>query len=108
MRALRRSLGLTQGDVAHLLGFATHSQVSRLEGLVRDPDIRSAFAYEFVLGAPTRLLFATIYSEVTRVVSLRAHERLSTLASLSGDTAQASRLAHLSRLAEPQPTLFGV
>jgi len=107
MRALRRSLGLTQGDIAHLLGLAMHSQVSRFENHVREPDIRTAFAYEYVLEAPASTLFAPILSEVQRFVSKRARERLATLGHVSRD-AHATRLGHLARIAEPQPTLFNL
>lgn len=108
LRALRKAHGLTQEDMAQLLGFSVHSHVSRLERLVREPDIRMAFACEFVLGASAKMLFAPIFEKVTRAVSARARERLDALTHLSNDTSHSHRLSHLSQLALPQPTLFDV
>ena len=108
LRTLRRAVGLTQEDMARLLGLAVHSHVSRLERLVREPDVRTAFACEYVLGAPARAIFAPVYADVARTVSARARERLDTLAHLANDVAHSLRLSHLSRLAEPQRTLFDV
>ncbi len=107
LRTLRKALGLTQEDMARLLGFSMHSQVSRLERLARDPDIRMALACEYILGLPVAALFEPIFVQVSNIVAKRARERLNGLSHLSSE-AHATRLGHLAKLAEPQPTLFDV
>lgn len=48
--------------------------MSRFETGTREPDLRTAFAYEIVFGAEARELFAAVYQEVTEAVSKRASE----------------------------------
>lgn len=108
LRTFRRSVGLTQDDMGALLGLQSHSNVSRYERSVTEPDMRTAFAYEYVLGMPTAAIFAHVFDEVKRVVAKRATGRLNSLTHLLNDTKHATRLTHLSMLAEPQRTLFDV
>lgn len=108
LRALRRATGLMQEDFAHLLGFKNVSSVSRIEQAEREPDIRTAFAFEYALGAPASTLFTSLFGEVVRVVSARARERLDALSRFSNDVRHADRLTHLSKLAERPRTLFDV
>lgn len=107
-RALRRATGLLQEDIAHLLGFKDSSSVSRFERLLREPDIRTAFACEYILGASASALFGPVFAEVSRVVSKRARERLDALSTFSNDLRHADRLTHLSKLVERPRTLFDV
>lgn len=107
-RVRRRETGLSQEDIAFLLGFKEASSVSRFERLTREPDIRTAFACEYILGASTSALFAPLFTEVSKVVSSRARERLDALAMFANDTRHVARLTHLSKLVETPPTLFDV
>lgn len=107
-RALRRATGLLQEDIAHLLGLKDSSSVSRFERQQRDPDVRTAFACEYILGAHASSLFSNIFGEVTKVISKRARQRLNSLSMYSNDTRHADRLTHLSRLVEKPRTLFDV
>jgi len=107
-RALRRATGLLQDDLACLLGFKHLSSVSRFERLLREPDLRIAFACEYVLGAPAKMLFAPVFAEMSRVVASRARERLDALTPVANDVRHAARLTHLSKLVEKPRTLFDV
>ncbi|MEQ1709093.1 MAG: helix-turn-helix transcriptional regulator [Terricaulis sp.] len=107
-RARRRETGLVQEDIAFLLGFKDPSSVSRFERLTREPDIRTAFACEYILGASARSLFEPLFNEVKRVVSARSLARLDALKALAHDARHAARLTHLVKLAEQPPTLFDV
>lgn len=107
-RALRRQSGLVQEDIAFLLGLKGPSSVSRFERLSREPDIRSAFACEHILGAPARTLFEPLFREIGDIVQKRARERLDALKAFSNDPRHAARLTHLVKLAEQPPTLFDV
>ncbi len=97
-----------QDDIAFLLGLKGSSSVSRFERFAREPDFRSALAFEHILGAPVQKLFAPLFADVGRGVSERARERLDALQALRSDARHAVRLTHLGRLAEPSPTLFDV
>ena len=107
-RVFRRESGLVQEDVAFLLGLKDPSSVSRFERLSREPDIRSAFACEHILGAPVRTLFEPLFHDVGRIVRERARDRLLALKALANDARHAARLTHLFKLAEQPPTLFDV
>lgn len=105
-KALRRATGLLQEDIAQLLGLKDSSSVSRFERLLREPDIRTAFACEYILGASASALFEPVFSEVARVVARRAHERLDELSQFANDLRHADRLTYLSKLVERPRTLF--
>ena len=82
--------------------------MSRFERRSREPDIRSAFACEHILGAPARTLFEPLFLDVGRIVRARAHTRLEALKALAHDARHAARLTYLFKLAEQPPTLFDV
>lgn len=107
-RARRREIGLVQEDIAFLLGFKDPSSVSRFERLAREPDIHTAFACEYILGAPARSLFEPLFNDAKRVVSARALARLDALREFAHDARHAARLTYLVSLAAQPPTLFDV
>jgi len=108
LRTYRRALGLTQEDLGRLAGVDTHSNVSRFERLVSEPDLRTAFACEIALGVAPSMLFAPIFETVKRLVASRAADRLNALTHLLNEAKHAERLSHLSRLARPERTLFEI
>jgi transcriptional regulator with XRE-family HTH domain len=79
LRALRRSWGLSQDEVASLLGLTSPSQVSRFERDERLPNLDVLIAYEVLLRKSARGLFPTRYSKIeSRVMDSAAQllERL--------------------------------
>ena len=68
----RKRHGLTQDEMAFLLGSTDGSSVSHFERGVREPSLRSAFACEVMFGVPARELFPGIYEEVEQDVKTRA------------------------------------
>lgn len=75
----RRQWGLTEEELAFLLGSKSASVVSRLERRERDPSLRAAFACHFIFGVAPDELFPKLYAEVEDAVMRRAielHERL--------------------------------
>jgi transcriptional regulator with XRE-family HTH domain len=80
LRSERRRSGLTQTDIARLLGGAWKQRVSKYErGLV--PPLEVAIAYEAVLGRPVAELFGGIHEEIAFTVRRRARELLKNLPS---------------------------
>lgn len=68
----RKRHGLTQHEMAFLLGSKNGSSVSHLERGAREPSLRNAFACEMMFGVPARDLFPGIYEEVEQEVKTRA------------------------------------
>ena len=62
-RAYRRSWGLSQEDLAALLGFASPTHISRLEHGKRVPALASALACAYLFGVSPSDLFPEIAEE---------------------------------------------
>lgn len=75
LRTHRRRLGLTQSDVAFLVGVRS-DVISRYELRARVPRLDGAFAIQVVLGQSTHELFPGVYEEVEAVVVKRARTLL--------------------------------
>lgn len=75
LRTYRKRSGLTQSEVAFLLGCKDAGQVSRYERRRRVPTLRTALACASILRVPLEILFAGVQREVDR----EASERLSKL-----------------------------
>jgi DNA-binding XRE family transcriptional regulator len=71
LRTYRKRSGLTQGEVAFLLGCKDAGQVSRYERRYRLPTLRTAFACASILRVPVEKLFPGIQQEVDREASSR-------------------------------------
>ena len=72
LRTYRKQSGLSQDEVAYLLGCQNGTKVSRYERFARKPSLETLFAYEVVFGAPARELFAGAYQKVEKKMSKRA------------------------------------
>ena len=72
LRTHRKRAGLSQDEVAFLLGCRSGAKVSRYERLARRPSLETAFAYEAVFGVPARELFAGVYEKVEEQIKKRA------------------------------------
>lgn len=72
LRTHRKRSGLSQDEVAFLLGCRHGTKVSRYERNAREPGLETALAYEAVFGVPVRELFAGIVDKVEAVTHRRA------------------------------------
>jgi transcriptional regulator with XRE-family HTH domain len=63
IRILRRRLGLTQKELARLLGYGSDSQISRLESGSRIPTLFEALILELVFEMGSALIFDTLREE---------------------------------------------
>ena len=72
LRTHRRRLGLSQEDVAFLLGVKSGETTSRHEKFARVPSLETALAYEAILKQPLSELFAGLYHKIERKVVERA------------------------------------
>lgn len=74
LRAYRKRSGLSQSEVAYLLGAKNGNHVSRFERRKRVPPLETALAFQAVLGTPVSELFAGTYESVAGDVGLRAQD----------------------------------
>jgi transcriptional regulator with XRE-family HTH domain len=75
LRTYRKRTGLSQDEVAFLLGCqgpTGGAKVSRYERFSRKPSLETALAYEAVFGIPGRELFAGIFQKVEEKTKKRA------------------------------------
>jgi transcriptional regulator with XRE-family HTH domain len=72
LRIERRRAGLSQTDIAVLLGVRTASKISRYERGRRLPPLKTALAYEAILGKPIAELFAGTFAPIEGEVQRRA------------------------------------
>lgn len=71
LRAYRKRSGLSQDEVAFLLGSRSGTKVSRFEHGGRLPNLDTALAYDFIFHASTRVLFAGRQQKVERLIRKR-------------------------------------
>jgi transcriptional regulator with XRE-family HTH domain len=64
VRTYRKRTGLTQEDVAFLLGVNSGTKLSHYERLHRTPSLRTAFALEVIFGKPPKKLLPGAYAKV--------------------------------------------
>ncbi len=72
LRMTRRQSGLSQEDVAFLLGSEEGSRVCRHEQFASKPTIEVALAYEVIFQKSVRDLFAGFFAKIERGVAERA------------------------------------
>jgi hypothetical protein len=79
LRAYRKWSGLSQKELAILIGYPNEGLVSRHERLCCTLPFRAALGYEAVFGIPASKLFPVAYDEISQAVEgrlKRLEERL--------------------------------
>jgi transcriptional regulator with XRE-family HTH domain len=71
IRMLRRQRGLSQDELASLLGWKSGSAVSRLERGRRKPSLETLLALEAIFGVPIREFYAGRFQKVETAVKER-------------------------------------
>ena len=103
LRASRKQAGLSQDDLAFLLGCESGTKVSRYEMFRRQPGLPTVFALEAIFGKPARELFAGMYEDAEQQTAERARRLIQRL-NKHGDGAQLRRkLALLQTIAGDAP-----
>jgi transcriptional regulator with XRE-family HTH domain len=72
LRTYRKRTGLSQDEVAFLLGRQHGTKVSRYERNTRQPGLETLLAYELVFNTPVRNLFAGVFEKVEAITLRRA------------------------------------
>jgi transcriptional regulator with XRE-family HTH domain len=97
LRTLRARSGLTQKEVAQLLGLKSGSHVGRLEKLTKSASLMRIFSLQILFGAEPRALFPGPYAEAEEAVMARAAGLYETLRDLS-DARSAAKLRLLEEM----------
>lgn len=101
LRTFRKRAGLSQDEVAFLLGCRSGTKVSRYEHFRRLPTLQTAFAYEIIFRTSARELFAGVFEGARRTTIRRVqalHEKLDTN---PPERMTAQKLAALDAALEP-------
>src|SRR5689334_15835217 len=102
LRTYRKRAGLSQGEVAFLLGCQDGHKASRYELRKRNPNLETVLAYELIFGAPARELFAGVFENVAAATRKRAEILATKLTTTKADLLTAQKLQALSCLASTQ------
>ena len=95
LRTFRKRSGLSQDEVAFLLGGENGGMVSRYEQFNRVPSLETACAYEALFGVPTSQLFAGVSKKVSNRLGRRASPLANRLGKAGADSMTARKLAML-------------
>ncbi len=98
LKSHRKRSGLTQEDVAILIGAQSASQVSRHESGEREPDLRTAMAYRIIVDAPLGHLLPKLFREIAKEVDARATHLAGQLPTTGSGLHQTHRLELLREL----------
>ena len=93
LRLLRRSAGLTQDDIARILGTGGRSYVAMLEAGDRIPHVRDTVLLSMLFGTDEATIFPHLYS-ITKDL-FRSNVRATLESALSEKGADADRLKFL-------------
>jgi transcriptional regulator with XRE-family HTH domain len=93
LRALRRRSGLSQKDLAEILGFANEKQISRHELSDTVPNLLTAFAYEVIFRTPPAEIFSGFYRSVEAGIEERIGKMETDLGKSSANDRKASLIA---------------
>jgi transcriptional regulator with XRE-family HTH domain len=99
LRTYRKRTGLSQDEVAFLLGVQCGTKVSRYERSSRTPGLESVLAYELVFSVPARRLFAGVFRKVETVTIRRAKALIRRLSPATRSPLAARKLELLQAIA---------
>ena len=91
LRTLRMRSGLSQREVAEILGFRSDSPAFRHECAKAIPDLRTAMAYEIIFRAPISSQFPKLYRAIEPLVEQRILQLRKRLEEQSGKGPNAAR-----------------
>lgn len=89
LRSLREKSGLSQKELARILGFCSGVPVSRHERSESVPDLLTAFGYEAIFRVPISQMFPDLYE----TVALGIEERLTKIEDELGQSTAKGREA---------------
>jgi transcriptional regulator with XRE-family HTH domain len=94
LKTHRKHSGLTQCDIAFLLGDSDGAQLSRYEKHHRIPSLEIALAFESIFKTPVAELFAGLHDSARSGVERRLHQLASELRESGSPDGKPSRKLH--------------
>jgi transcriptional regulator with XRE-family HTH domain len=107
LRASRKQAGLSQDDLAFLLGCGSGTKVSRYELFRRQPGLATVFALESIFRKPARELFAGLYEDAEQETAKRARRLIQRLNTHRDDPQLRRKLDLLRTIAGEMPSNRG-
>lgn len=104
LRASRKQAGLSQDDLAFLLGCGSGTKVSRYELFRRQPGLVTVFALESIFRKPARELFAGMYEDAEQQTAERARRLIERLHTHRDGAQLRRKLALLQTIAGDAPS----
>jgi transcriptional regulator with XRE-family HTH domain len=98
LKTYRKKGGLTQDEVAFLLGCESGTKISRFEHLARQPNLETALACQVVFGIPAHKIFPSVFAEVEETVTGRARLLSDRLRAQKGSPVLRHKLAILKTI----------
>jgi len=105
LRTYRRRAGLSQAELAFLLGCRDGAKISRYERCSRQPNLHVILGLEAILHVPVRDLFAGKYYQVNLATAERALLLAEKLAGMKPDRQRQRKLEVLQQLRNQVRTL---
>jgi transcriptional regulator with XRE-family HTH domain len=100
----RKRAGLSQREIALLLGAQSGAKVCRYERLWERPHLQTVLAYKAIVGAPIQELFAGAFEKVEETTLKRAKALIEQLEAGEPNAVTKQKLAFLKTLvAAPEP-----
>lgn len=99
LRGARKAIGLSQKELAYLLGSESASNITRYERFSRMPALPTALALLAILDLPPNELFAGLYDESRRAVSANASRLVKEMEGQTSTQHSPVKRAFLKRLA---------
>jgi transcriptional regulator with XRE-family HTH domain len=100
LRAFRKRLGLSQDEVAFLLGVKTGAKVCRHERFVREPSLEAILGYEAIFQKSVRELFRGQFQQIQKGVVERAKVLCKRQSANKGHALRTRRLQTLKEIVE--------
>ena len=111
LKTYRRRAGLSQDEVAFLLGCHTGAKVSRYEHMARRPSVETVFAYRAMCDVPVRELFSGMYEKVEDDIRKRARALAEKLGAAHADRVTLRKIESLKAMASavaPESDQYGL
>ena len=100
----RKRIGLTQEEMAFLLGTKGDSKVSRYENSRRIPAFRAILEYTVIFKVPLQDLFAGHCDEATIIIHKRAKRLQAKLRTMPGNSRLDQKMQFLEELIHDEPS----
>ena len=99
LRTFRRRAGLSQDEVAFLLGCQSGAHVCHYERFRRVPSLRTALAFAVIFQTPIQMLYAGEFQKVEQAIRRRAKRLSARLSVANTDPSTARKVALLDAVA---------